>query len=114
MEVFDSVFGFLSFPVACQLRLCSRSFAYNSKLCLIVARHHMLFPALMAGPGGVRVVSSGGKEVLDAVLSLLKQFQDATSLSAFYAPEKDLGDGPMSVVDLRRHRTSGCYVAVKA
>ena len=74
----------------------------------------MLYAALSAAPGGTRVVGSNGKEELDAVLSLVKKFQDATSLSAFFAPEKTLGEGPMSSVDLRRHRSSGCWVAVKS
>lgn len=108
------VFPGVSFEVACKLRLCCKEFAANSILCRIVARNHILYPALTAGPGGTRVVAANGKDELEEVLSLVRKFQDATSLSAFFAPEKVLGEGPMSVVDLRRHRVTGCFVAVKS
>ncbi len=114
MDSWALVFACVDFASASRLRLCCKAFSANSFLCRAVAKQHFLYSSLVAGPGGTRDDIGSGNDELRAVLSLSTKFQDATSLSAFSAPIQSLGDGPMSVVDLRRHRSSGCYVAIKS
>ncbi len=102
------------FGDACALRLCCRELSRHSRLCASVARHHLLFPALVAQPKtGTRIVGDG-YELLQAVVALRSQFEDATSLTAFSAAEESLGEGPLSEVSLHRHRASQVYVAIKS
>jgi hypothetical protein len=103
----------LDFKDACALRLCCRELARSSALCLRVAQHHLLFPALVATPDvGARSFANGA-DALAAVVALRGQMLDATTLTAFSEAIGQLGEGPTSQVSLHRHRSSQIFVAIK-
>lgn len=100
---------------ACSLRLTCSSLANSDFLCELVARRHALLPAYLACPGGSRSVPKNGwRAVLANLAKLSSDLTCPVSLSSFRGPDRPLGDGPMSTVELYQHKSSGCWVALKS
>ena len=116
-EVLSLVVRFLDFECICNVRLVCKSFFRNDALCEIFARHHHFFRAWMSQHNdvGMRCVTSG--EWFDVTRALTKMvetfWKEPVSISDFSNQNKQLGDGPMSVVDLFYHSKCDCFVALK-
>lgn len=102
--------------MAPKLRLVCVSFSEDEALVQKTLACHRSYAVWLAAPGGHRAVEEGKwRQQMERVRGLRAHFSGVqVSGKDFEFLGERLGDGPMSTVDLGRHKASQCYVALKS